>query len=71
MSAEPTADDYRAALEAAGWSTTFSVTFFQNTQTWVGKADKGDQAVEGQGASAREAWRATYEAAGEPSPPPA
>src|SRR5947209_4053774 len=62
-------DDCRAALEAAGWATSFRVAFYMNTQTWVGRAVKGDQAAEGQGPTAREAWRATYEAAGTPPPP--
>jgi hypothetical protein len=68
---EITPRELMSGLEAAGWSTSFRVVFFRNNQTWVGRAEKDGEAVEGQGASAREAWRATYAAAGAPSAPPA
>ena len=63
MPAEPTADDYRAALEAAGWGTTFRITFHPRGSEWVAVAVKGGRAVERRGASSAEAWRAVYERA--------
>ena len=62
MSAERTADDYRAALEAAGWATSFRVVYYLHGQVWVGRAVKDGRAVEGRGATPREAWEATEEA---------
>jgi hypothetical protein len=56
MSAECTADDCRAALEAAGWGTTFRILFHPRGRAWVASAVKGGRSVEGRGDSAREAW---------------
>ena len=61
MSAEPTADDYRAALEAAGWETSFRIIFHLRGRAWAARAAKDGQAVEGRGASSAEAWRAVHE----------
>jgi hypothetical protein len=63
MSVERTTDEYRAALEAAGWGTTFRITFHPHGREWVAVAVKGDRAVERRGASPGEAWRAVYERA--------
>ena len=61
MSAEPTADDCRAALEAAGWATSFRIIFHLRGRAWVARAAKDRKAVEGAGASSAAAWWAVYE----------
>jgi hypothetical protein len=60
MSAERTADDYRAALEAAGWATSFRVIYYLNGRVWVARADKDGRSVEGRGDSSAEAWGIVY-----------
>ena len=68
MSAEPTADDCRAALEAAGWGTTFRITFHPHGREWVAVAVRGGRDVERRAASPGAAWRAVYEQAFEGVP---
>jgi hypothetical protein len=46
MSTEPTADDYRAALEAAGWATSYRIVYYLHGPFWVASAVKGGKAVE-------------------------
>jgi hypothetical protein len=60
MSAEWTADDYRAALEAAGWATSFRILFHPHGRAWVASAVKGGRSVEGRGDPDREAWERVY-----------
>ena len=60
MSTEWTADDYRAALEAAGWATSFCIIFYPHGSAWVASAVMGGRSVEGQGDSDREAWERVY-----------
>ena len=60
MPAEWTADDYRAALEAAEWGTSYCIVFHPHSRAWVASAAKGDRAVEGRGATEREAWEMVY-----------
>ena len=60
MSAEWTADDYRAVLEAAGWETSYRITFHPHGREWVAIAAKGGRAVEGPAATEREAWEMVY-----------
>ncbi len=50
MSAARTTYEYRAALEAAGWATSFRVIYYLNGRVWVARAD------EGRGDSSAEAW---------------
>ena len=60
MSTEWTADDYRAALEAAGWATSFRILFHPHGRAWVASAVKGGRSVEGRGDPDREAWERVY-----------
>ncbi|HZY88857.1 MAG TPA: hypothetical protein VFE78_28795 [Gemmataceae bacterium] len=55
--------DCRAALEAAGWATSFCIVFYLHGSVWVARAVKDGLAVEGRGATAGEAWREDYAAA--------
>jgi hypothetical protein len=61
VSASLTADDFRAALEAEGWATSFRLVFYLHGRVWVARAEKDGTAVEGRGASSAEAWRAVHE----------
>jgi hypothetical protein len=63
MFTERSSDDYRAALEGAGWGTTFRIIFHPHGSEWVAIAVKGGSAVERKGASPGEAWQAVYEQA--------
>jgi hypothetical protein len=63
MPTERTTDDYRAALEGAGWGTTFCIIFHPHGPEWVAIAVKGGSAVERRDASPVEAWQAVYEQA--------
>jgi hypothetical protein len=58
--ADRSSDDYRAALEAEGWATSFRVDYYLYGPVWVARAAKDDRAVEERGATEREAWEMAY-----------
>ena len=52
--------NFWAALRAEGWDTTERVNVCASGETWVVRAAKGGQAVEGRAASPEAAWGAAY-----------
>jgi hypothetical protein len=50
-------------LEADGWATSFRVVYYLHGPVWVARAVKAGRAVEGRGASDREAWEVVHKEA--------
>jgi hypothetical protein len=66
-----TVDDYRASLEALGWSAAEKVNDNLGFQSWEVTATRGDEEVRGMGTPPLGAWRAASESAQRRGPKPA